>query len=299
MEVDSDDEKYLATGDVKGFVKIWNIENYCRNLHLRTSKNIEMNPRNYWFCFCKNKIIQFLSRQFNLAPLVTIIKAHTDLICSINFCHKYESVLVIIGSSDRRVSLHNIFGTQIGVFGQPDLWKIKLAVKLIQVTPETTNEYKNSENNNKKEIFKNDFNLSESFTESVKKNENKLLSEREIFVNDSQNYFDIPGFTTSADFGLVKKLNARLNFEDTFNYEKEAFVKNPTLRYNPWSKTLLGIALFFKSILKIFAKWTGRSYQEARIRKRDRRQPGYLATDKLLFWEKIDQTPGGIYGVNF
>jgi hypothetical protein len=47
MEVDSGDEKYLATGDVKGYVKVWNIENYCRNLHLRTSKNHEMNPRKY------------------------------------------------------------------------------------------------------------------------------------------------------------------------------------------------------------------------------------------------------------
>jgi hypothetical protein len=49
MEVDSDDEKYLATGDVKGFVKIWNIENYCRNLHLRIVKKIDTNPRKYRF----------------------------------------------------------------------------------------------------------------------------------------------------------------------------------------------------------------------------------------------------------
>ena len=45
MEIDPDDEKYLATGDVKGLVKIWNIENYCRDLHLRSKKTVNLNPR--------------------------------------------------------------------------------------------------------------------------------------------------------------------------------------------------------------------------------------------------------------
>ena len=45
MEIDPDGENYLATGDVNGNIKIWNIENYCRNIHLRTSKTIETNAR--------------------------------------------------------------------------------------------------------------------------------------------------------------------------------------------------------------------------------------------------------------
>ena len=47
MEVDAEGENYLATGDVNGIVKIWNIENYCKNLHIRKSKTVETNPRKY------------------------------------------------------------------------------------------------------------------------------------------------------------------------------------------------------------------------------------------------------------
>ena len=51
MEVDPDGENYLATGDVKGLVKIWNIENYCRNLYLRSIKKVDTNPRKYKYEF--------------------------------------------------------------------------------------------------------------------------------------------------------------------------------------------------------------------------------------------------------
>ena len=172
-------------------------------------------------------------------------------------------VLVIIGSSDRKVSLHNIFGTQIGVFGQPDLWKIKLATKLKQFNQEIS-EMKNQKNlvvfnteQIKNNILKSDdFKPIESESGPIKKESTeinkKLILEKEIFDSSGENYFDIPGFTTSADFGLVKKLNARLNLEESFNYDKEAFIKNPNLRYNPWSKTLLGnVYFFFFSIFSI------------------------------------------------
>jgi len=34
MEID-DSERYLATGDVNGVVKIWNISDYCMNIELK------------------------------------------------------------------------------------------------------------------------------------------------------------------------------------------------------------------------------------------------------------------------
>jgi hypothetical protein len=125
--------------------------------------------------------------------------------------------LIIIGSADRKVTLHNMFGLQIGIFGQPDLWKVR-----------TVNQLKN---------------LMQDIVELKVKDVNKKRQAEMIDtdIKSQMQAFDIPGFTTSADFGLVKKLNSNLKLEETFTFEKEEFVKNPSLRYNPWSKTLLGI----------------------------------------------------------
>ena len=135
------------------------------------------------------------------------------------------------------MSLHNILGTKIGVFGQPDLWKLKPAKQfndLIQDTKEFKAKETNEDNNGIKREDDKMIWIDKSSEIETKKN---------IFANKSQNEFDIPGFTTSADFGLVKKLNSNLKFEETYTFDKEAFVKNPSLRYNPWSKTILGIFL--------------------------------------------------------
>ena len=164
--------------------------------------------------------------------MVTTINAHTDLICSINFCRLNESILVIIGSYDRKVSLHNIFGTQIGIFGQPDLWKIKPATQLNELHQETKE-------------FKTELFIPEPIIKPVKKeilrNEKKLIIERSRNISDSKKQMTVDdGEYQDSSLGMVKKLNACLNLEDTFNYEKEAFIKNPLLRYNPWAKTILG-----------------------------------------------------------
>lgn len=44
MEID-ESEKYLATGDVNGIIKIWNIADYC--LGSISSKDIITDDRNY------------------------------------------------------------------------------------------------------------------------------------------------------------------------------------------------------------------------------------------------------------
>lgn len=46
MELD-DSETYLATGDVNGLVKVWNIASYCLDIDLNTKLNNE--PRNLFF----------------------------------------------------------------------------------------------------------------------------------------------------------------------------------------------------------------------------------------------------------
>ena len=79
---------------------------------------------------------------------------------------------------------------------------------------------------------------------------------------------------------LFTALNENLNIELTFEFEADAFVKNTALRYNPWSKTILG-----------------KCYQETRQLKRDRRQPQIINTEEFQIWDKTGQAPGGLYGV--
>jgi hypothetical protein len=155
------------------------------------------------------------------------------LISSINFCHLNESILIIVGSADRKVSLHNILGTRIGIFGQPDLWKIKPTNQLFKELPIEAKELKNESNlpNLIDRPLKNDILINES---------KPVLEKKNLFDSIKQRDFDKVEYPENSD-SLVKKLNSSLNLENTFNYEKEAFIKNPSLRYSPWSKTILGI----------------------------------------------------------
>ena len=147
------------------------------------------------------------------------------MISSIDFCHLDDSILIILASSDCSVSLHNIFGVKIGVFGQPDLWKIK-PMSLMQIVAPEIKEPEETVNKKVEEV-----NL--------------------IKPAEKENHaFDLSEYTGSSEFGLVKKLNADIKFEDTFTYEKDAFIKNPSLRYNPWSKTILGKLKFLKFHVK-------------------------------------------------
>ncbi len=41
----------------------------------------------------------------------------------------------------------------------------------------------------------------------------------------------------------------------------------------------------------------GKSYQESRMTKRDRKQPTKIVSDEFKMWEKTGQAPGGLYGV--
>jgi hypothetical protein len=51
MEID-ESEKYLATGDVNGIVKIWNIGDYCMNTDQKDP--LITSERNFSFFFVEN-----------------------------------------------------------------------------------------------------------------------------------------------------------------------------------------------------------------------------------------------------
>lgn len=75
------------------------------------------------------------------------------------------------------------------------------------------------------------------------------------------------------------KLKKQLSVTETFQFDEDAFVNNIGLRYNPWSKTILG-----------------KVYQETRTHKRERKQPGIVQSEEYLKWDRTGQAPGGLYG---
>nr|XP_006816071.1 PREDICTED: WD repeat-containing protein 49-like [Saccoglossus kowalevskii] len=88
----------LITGDTEGFVKVWNIQEYC----LRSSNELITEP----------------------PQMMVTWQPHADTINSLQLCVRNERLLIISGSSDCSVALWDIYGNHIGVFGQEDHWKI-------------------------------------------------------------------------------------------------------------------------------------------------------------------------------
>ena len=48
----------------------------------------------------------------------------------------------------------------------------------------------------------------------------------------------------------------------------------------------------------VFNTWTGKDYQELRVKKRERRQPGTIPDLPYLHWEKTGAPPAGPYSVS-
>ncbi|RMZ95321.1 WD repeat-containing 49 [Brachionus plicatilis] len=110
MDID-EKERFLATGDVNGLVKVWNIQSYCLSSALEADI-INTEP-----------------------PLISSIKSHSDQINSINFCTKHNKTYVILASSDCSVSLNDLNGNLIGTFGQDSHWKLESPTTSLRSTP--------------------------------------------------------------------------------------------------------------------------------------------------------------------
>ncbi|VDP78595.1 unnamed protein product [Echinostoma caproni] len=99
MNVDPTNE-YLATGDVEGTVKVWNIKDYCM-----TEAEYEVTEPPELLC------------QWT---------AHVDLISGLAFCTRFERrVFLVTSSTDCSVILWTLEGVKIGVFGQELRWKLE------------------------------------------------------------------------------------------------------------------------------------------------------------------------------
>ncbi|CAB4027277.1 WD repeat-containing 49-like, partial [Paramuricea clavata] len=93
--------RYLATGDGDGFVKVWNISEYCLNISGDEPPLTKQPP---------------LHKQF---------QPHFDSITSIEILERFDSMLLLTSSCDCSVALWDIHGRQVGVFGQEEHWRIE------------------------------------------------------------------------------------------------------------------------------------------------------------------------------
>ncbi len=201
------------------------------------------------------------------------IQSHHDIINSIDFCSKGgDLVYVLVASLDCSVSLNDLKGNLIGIFGQEQHWKIDMGVQITR---------------NKSQIMSKNQMMSNSHVIKSAKSNKSSVNFKEDDEGDSNSQSKVierPPTVVPPYVGkpaqLFTALNENLNVESTFEFEDDAFIKNTELRYNPWSKTILG-----------------KSYQETRQLKRDRRQPQIINTEEFQIWDKTGQAPGGLYGV--
>nr|XP_003416320.2 WD repeat-containing protein 49 [Loxodonta africana] len=96
--------RYLVTGDLDGWLKIWNIEEYCLN----SSKNKVTQP----------------------PTLIRSFQPHEDRIICLEMCELGGRWLIISSSADCSISVTDVCGSPVGIFGQAKHWQIEDCISL-------------------------------------------------------------------------------------------------------------------------------------------------------------------------
>lgn len=91
--------QYLITGDLAGWVKIWNIEDYC----LSTDENMVTTQ---------------------LPPMRRSFQPHEDCVTCLETCTRNSCLFILSSSTDCSVVLSDISGVPLGTFGQEGHWRI-------------------------------------------------------------------------------------------------------------------------------------------------------------------------------
>nr|XP_025863558.1 WD repeat-containing protein 49 [Vulpes vulpes] len=103
MSIDKSNQ-YLATGDLDGQLKIWNIEDYCLNSS-------------------KSKITE--------APtLIRSFQPHEDQISSLEMCKPGGRLLIISCSADCSICMTDVCGASVWIFGQAKHWQTENHISL-------------------------------------------------------------------------------------------------------------------------------------------------------------------------
>ncbi|XP_056421069.1 WD repeat-containing protein 49 isoform X2 [Hyla sarda] len=90
---------YLITGDLDGWIKVWDIQEYC--IDNSEKKTLE------------------------LPPLVTSFQPHSDCITHLETCTHNQCLLIISASADCSLCVSDVYGNQVGTFGQEEHWRIE------------------------------------------------------------------------------------------------------------------------------------------------------------------------------
>uniref|UniRef100_A0A8C8SMF0 WD repeat domain 49 n=1 Tax=Pelusios castaneus TaxID=367368 RepID=A0A8C8SMF0_9SAUR len=93
--------QYLITGDLAGWVKIWNIQDYC----LSSSEDKVTQP----------------------PPLLRSFQPHDDCVTYLETCVRRSCLFILSSSSDCRVALSDLYGKTIGIFGQVEIFLLTTA----------------------------------------------------------------------------------------------------------------------------------------------------------------------------
>ncbi|XP_023593720.1 WD repeat-containing protein 49 [Trichechus manatus latirostris] len=96
--------QYLVTGDLDGWVKVWNIEDYCLN----SSENKVTQP----------------------PPLIRSFQPHEDRISCLEMCELWGRSLIISSSADCSISVTDVCSSPIWSFGQAKHWQIENCISL-------------------------------------------------------------------------------------------------------------------------------------------------------------------------
>ncbi|XP_007944846.1 WD repeat-containing protein 49, partial [Orycteropus afer afer] len=98
--------RYLVTGDVDGWLKIWNIEEYC----LHSSKDKVTQP----------------------PTLIRSFQPHEDRISCLEMCELRGQSLIISSSVDCNISVTDVGSSPIWIFGQAKHWQIENCISLLK-----------------------------------------------------------------------------------------------------------------------------------------------------------------------
>ncbi|XP_039252762.2 WD repeat-containing protein on Y chromosome-like [Styela clava] len=126
MATDSED-RILITGDSKGYIRVWHIENYCNGgdviLHrkIQDQKRMHRNERE------RNSMYFQPYMPITEPPQLQMsVMGHTKAVTSVAFIERHG--LIASGSVDCSVRLWTITGRYIGTFGQKNLWSLEFPI---------------------------------------------------------------------------------------------------------------------------------------------------------------------------
>jgi WD40 repeat protein len=114
MAVDAEGH-WMATGDVDGLIKVWDISQHCLYDSPEEGEINTTPPR-------MNDLQIILNDALDCVSVCAALKSqfipHIDHISSLEIFERNERVLILSASADCSVQLWDIYGNQMGVFGQ-------------------------------------------------------------------------------------------------------------------------------------------------------------------------------------